>query len=58
MNEKKIHKIDEMNKEQTIPIDSVNFTIEKNEFKEDQVEFIKSSLLNHFIFRDMSDDIM
>lgn len=35
-----------------------NLIISNFPLEEDQVEFIKNSLLNHFIFRDLSEDIM
>lgn len=35
-----------------------NIVLSNINLEEDQVEFIKSSLSNHFIFRDLSEDIM
>jgi len=35
-----------------------NMIISNFPLEEDQVEFIKNSLSNHFIFRDLSEDIM
>jgi hypothetical protein len=37
---------------------SPNFNVNKIEIDEEQIDFIKNSLMNHFIFKDMSNDIM
>jgi hypothetical protein len=37
---------------------SKNFNVKDIELNEDQIDFIKNSLINHFIFKDMSNDIM
>jgi len=68
LNEKKVSKIDSIkNHQNNSEIDclsvgfgnnSSNFNVEIIEICEEQVEFIKNSLMNHFIFKDMSDDIM
>lgn len=40
------------------PRNSANFDVDTIEIDEEQITFIKNSLINHFIFKDMSNEIM
>ena len=58
-NDKKVSKNCTINKDQISPLgNSVNFSVDKTELRPSQIEFIRTSLLNHFIFKDMSYKIM
>lgn len=61
LNEKKISKIESVQKtekEMNFNKSSGNFNVNKIEINEEQIDFIKNNLMNHFIFKDMSSDIM
>lgn len=55
----KISEVKEMRSMKTLPnMNDGSLNVAATELEEDQIDFIKNSLLNHFIFRDLSDDIM
>lgn len=56
----KISEVKEMKSIKTLPMinNNDNLNVATSDLDEDQIEFIKNSLMNHFIFRDLSDDIM